>query len=234
MRRIIAIVTVAALAFSTAACSNAESQTTSANAKKVLLVRAREGGGENPIIEHLKKQGYTVYDVVDANLSMDQAKDYGVIYVSAAVSSSRIGTRLNQSPIPLVVSKTQTAGLIGMVGVTDYVDEAGTKSMELKDSKHPLAAGLKGPVAFYKENGAFSFARNLSKDAAVIAEYESAGKKNASIFAYEKGAKNANGEAVAARQVFFSLPAGQVPNLTDEGWKLFDASIQWAIQNGKK
>ncbi|MEI7025594.1 hypothetical protein [Paenibacillus sp. y28] len=235
MKRLFILMLAVGLLLSMAACSSS-SETASADAegKKVLLVRAREGGGENPLIDHLKKLGYTVYDVVDANLSMDQAKDYDVIYVSDAVSSSRIGTRLKQSPIPVVMSKTQTAGVIGMAGVTNYGEADGLKSIQIEDNKHPLAAGLKGEVAVYKDNGKISYVQGLGKDAKIIAQVESGGQKSAVIYAYEKGAKDASGETVQARQVFFSLPGGHVPNLTDEGWKLFDAAIAWAAQNGKK
>lgn len=235
MKKVLVLVAAMVMTVSTSACSSADSQATPANANKVLLVRAKEGGGENLIIDHLKKKGYTVYDVVDANLSMEQAKNYGVIYVSSAASSTKIDTRLKQSPVPLVVSKTQTASNIGMMGITDYGEEAGVKTSQIVDGKHPLAAGLKGTVAIYKEDGKISYSPSPSKEATVILEYPADGnKKKATIFAYEKGAKNVSGETVPARQVFFSLPAGQAPNLTDDGWKLFDAAIQWAAQNGTK
>jgi hypothetical protein len=224
------------MAASIIGCSSAaNTQAESANAKKVLLVRTTEGGGENTIISHLKKQGYTVYDIVDAQFTVEKAKDYGVIYISAAVNSAKIDSKLKQSTVPIVLSKTQVSGMIGMGGVSNYGETDAIKTVQIKDSKHPIAAGLKDVTAIYKEEGKISYSQSPSKEAAIIAENPFNGNnKQYTVFAYEKGAKNILGETVPARQVFFSLPTGQENNLNDNGWKLFDAAIEWAAQNGKK
>jgi hypothetical protein len=238
MKRLLALFVAAMMTVSMIACSSTSSvnsQAASADAKKVLLVRAKEGGGENAIINRLKKQGYTVYDIVDAHFTVDKANGYGVIYVSSGVNSSNIDIKLKQSTVPVVLSKTQVAGMIGMGGVANFGEAAEIKTYQIRDSKHPLAAGLKDTIAIYKESGKVSYSQSPSKEAVIIAENPVNGNnKQYTMFAYEKGAKNIMGDPVPARQVFFSLPNGQEANLTDDGWKLFDAAIQWAAQNGKK
>ena len=48
------------------------------------------------------------------------------------------------------------------------------------------------------------------------------------IFAIEQGAELAKGAGPApARIVGFSLPGNQDPDLSDDGWALFDAAIRW-------
>lgn len=219
-------------------CSSSEPAGAGANpdlSKKVLLVRAKEGGGENGVINRLKNQGYTVYDVVDEHFKIEQASDYGLIYISPAVNSSKVDTRLKQSTVPVVVSKTQVAGLLGMGGVANFGESTGVKTIEIRDEKHPLAAGLKGTVAIYQEEGTVSYSQSPSKEAAIIAEHPVSGNnKQYTVFAYEKGAKNNAGDEVPARQVFFSLPAGESAKLTDSGWQLFDAAIAWAAGNEGK
>ncbi|WP_248927533.1 hypothetical protein [Paenibacillus hamazuiensis] len=236
MKRMFAFCAAALLAVAMTACSSVPvgSQAASGNAKKVMLVRAKEGGGEQLIIDHLKKMGYTVYDAVDASFSVEAAKDYGVVYISSAVNSSKIDSKLKQLAVPVVVSKTQVASMLGMGGASGFGEAPGVKTGQIKDGKHPAAAGLKDTVAIYKEEGKISYSLSPSSEAAVIALNPVNGNaKQNTIFAYEKGAKNALNEPVPARQVFFSLPTGQETNLTDNGWKLFDAAIQWAAQGGK-
>lgn len=237
MKRLLAFFIVTVMMISLIACSSTDSnnsQATSTNAKKVLLVRAKEGGGENFIINRLKKQGYTVFDIVDAHFTVEKANGYGVIYISSAVNSSNIDSKLKQSTVPVVSSKTQVAGMIGMGGASNFGETSEVRTNVIRDSKHPIAAGLKDTIAIYKEDGKLSYSQSPSKEATIIAENPVNGNnKQYTVFAYEKGAKNILGDPVPARQVFFSLPAGQEPNLTDNGWKLFDAAIQWAAQNGK-
>ncbi|UUZ96490.1 hypothetical protein LJK87_20595 [Paenibacillus sp. P25] len=163
MKRWLALLMVLVLALSAAACSSSGSdgsKAASANAKKVLLVRAKEGGGEDLIISHLKKTGYTVFDVVDASFKLEQANGYGVIYISAAANSAKFdNNQLKQSTIPVVLSKTQLAGNIGMAGVTSFGEEDGVVTNDIKDAKHPLAAGLTGTVAIFKDKGKISYGR---------------------------------------------------------------------------
>jgi hypothetical protein len=239
MKRFIAMLGILTALVTVTACSTGGSAATSAgpdNSKKVYFVRAKEGGGEGPIINRLKKQGYSVYDVADQQFNPEQAKDYGLIYIGPAVNSNRIDPKLKQTTVPVVVSKTQLAGLLGMGSAPQFGDSTGIKTIALQDPKHPLAGGMKETVAIYKEDGKVEYSRSPGKEAILIAQNPVNGNDNKqhTIFAYEKGSKNVNGETVPARQVFFSLPAGQELNLTDNGWTLFDAAIQWASQNGKK
>ncbi|WP_259617297.1 hypothetical protein [Paenibacillus doosanensis] len=223
------------IACSSAPASSGGVQASSANAKKAMVIRKKEGGGEAFIINHLKKQGYQVMDVVDQDFTVDKANGYGVVYVSEGVNSSKMDAKLKTSKVPVVIAKNQAASDAGLVGVSQYGDEDKVRTVHILDSKHPLAAGLKDTVAIYKEEGKISYGLHPGKDAVVIAEYPASGSnKKVTIFGYEKGAKNINNEAVPARQVYFSLPTGEESKLTDDGWKLFDAAIAWAAANGGK
>ncbi|MNY71739.1 hypothetical protein D3C86_2101490 [compost metagenome] len=64
-------------------------------------------------------------------------------------------------------------------------------------------------------------------EAIVVATVPNEDQK-ATIFAYEKGVKNAKGDPVNTREVFFYLFNGEEINQTEAGWKLFDAAVKWA------
>ncbi|WP_028548331.1 hypothetical protein [Paenibacillus sp. UNC451MF] len=242
MKRLFALLIAVVMAGSLIACSTQSgtgsaqvSANAGANAKKVLLIRKKEGGGDPFIISHLKKQGYQVMDIVDVDFTVEKAKGYGVIYVSESVNSSKIDTKLKSSSVPFVVAKNQIASEAGLVGMQQFGQVEGVKTINILDSKHPLAAGLKDTVAIYKEDGKISYGLHPGKEAVTIAEYPVSGdNKKVTIFGYEKGSKNINNEVVPARQVYFSMPTGEENKLTDNGWKLFDAAMEWAAANGGK
>ncbi|GAA4877835.1 hypothetical protein GCM10023310_67360 [Paenibacillus vulneris] len=242
MKRLLAMLVALMMAASLMACSaqggggsSQVSANASANAKKVLLIRKKEGGGDPFLINHLKKLGYQVMDIVDADFTLEKAKDYGVIYVSESVNSSKIDSKLKSSTVPIVVAKNQVASEAGLVGVQKFGQEEKVRTIHILNEKHPLAAGLKDTVAIYKEDGKISYGLHPGKDAVTIAEYPASGdNKKIMIFGYEKGSKNINNEVVPARQVYFSMPTGEEEKLTDNGWKLFDAAIEWAAANGAK
>lgn len=239
MKRCIALLVVGLMLGSIMACSSPTDSTQAsaneANAKKVLLIRKKEGGGDPFIMSHLKKLGYQVMDVVDVDFTVEKAKGYGVIYVSDSVNSAKIDAKLKSSPVPVVFAKNQAASDAGLIGLQKFGQDDGVQTIQIVDSKHPLAAGLKDTVAIYKEGGKVSYGLHPGQGAVKIAEVPTSGdNRKTAIFGYEKGTKNINNETVPARQVYISMPTGEEPKLTDNGWKLFDAAIEWAAQNGVK
>ncbi|NOU96823.1 hypothetical protein GC093_26905 [Paenibacillus sp. LMG 31456] len=241
MKRLLALLAAAVMIVSIMGCSLSTGGGPSsdgyseANAKKVMLIRKKEGSGDPFIISHLKKLGYQVMDIVDSDFTVEKANGYGVIYVSESVNSSKIDVKLKSSTVPVVYAKAQAASDAGLVGVQKFGQDEELKTVQIIDSKHPIAAGLKDTVALYKEEGRVSYGLFPAKEASIIAQVSASGdNKKAAIFAYEKGAKNMSNAAVPARQVFFSMPSGEEIKLTDNGWKLFDAAIEWAALSGKK
>ncbi|MFC0210861.1 hypothetical protein ACFFK0_00100 [Paenibacillus chartarius] len=234
MRRIIVCTLAAALAIGASACSQATqgSAPEPANAKKMLYVKRGEGTNDPIVMKHFEKIGYMVIEESDNVFKAERAKEFGVVYISPTVNSARIDAELRHSPVPVVYAKPQAASIGGLTGLLDYGQLDSGKSVQIKDEKHPLAAGLKGEVAVYKNNGKLGYGVP-GKDAIVIATVPGDEKK-AAVFAYEKGASNINNEKVPARQVFFYFTAGEESNQTDEGLKLLDAAVQWAAQNGSK
>ncbi|KRE32292.1 hypothetical protein [Paenibacillus sp. Soil724D2] len=232
MKRVLTLSVTVVLVVSLMACSSTETATSPSNAKKLLYVKKNEGSNDPIIISHLKKLGYQIMDTTDSVFKAEAANGYGVVFISDSVNSSRIDAKLKNSTVPVVYAKTQSVSIAGLTGILDYGELNDVKAIQIKDSKHPLAAGLKDQVTVYNSNGKMGYAIP-GKEAVIIATAQGDDKK-AVIFGYEKGTKNIKNEPIPARQVFFYLPAGQEMNQNDEGWKLLDASIQWAAQNGKK
>lgn len=247
MKRLVSMVVVAIMVLTLMACEtapvNSNSVTnqptsqnkskTQSNGKKVLFV-GRDGGGDAIVTKRLKEvHDLEVTIISDKEVATAKANDYKLIYVSESVNSGKIRDSFVKTAVPVIYAEPQSTSDTGMT-ITDGFGklDAGNvaKTIQIKNSKHQLAAGLENQVDVYKDNGKMGFA-TPGAEAIVVATVPNEEQK-ATIFAYEKGVKNAKGDPVIAREVFFYLFNGEEINQTESGWKLFDAAVNWAT--GKK
>jgi hypothetical protein len=230
MYRIVTLFIAALMLFSMAACS-LRTQAVPDTSRKALFV-GRESGGDAIVIKHLKALGFEVDVIADKELTADKALGRSLVYVSSTVNSGKVSNKLKASPVPVVYAESQNMGDVDLSGRetdTDNGDFVG-KTVRMQAENHPIASGLKGDVDVYKQDGKIGFIVP-SKEGVIVASAPDNDKK-AVICVFEKGSKNMSNESVPARQVYFYLVGGEEVNQTDNGWKLFDATIQWAI--GKK
>ncbi len=94
---------------------------------------------------------------------------------------------------------------------------------------HFIAAGLTDYVQVIFDEGWVSWGTPKG-DAEIIAMYPGCDDK-ALIFCYDKGDEMNNGYKAPARRVghFFTHTKYTVRNLTEDGWKMFAASVLWAL-----
>jgi hypothetical protein len=104
--------------------------------------------------------------------------------------------------------------------------------INIMNSDHPLAAGLKGIVPVLETRCRLVRGTNLGPDAIKIAKApEDATPANADswpIFAYEKGGMMVGGFRAPAKRIgfFWHRPSA----VTAEGKKLFQAAVDWALR----
>ncbi|MDQ0875285.1 hypothetical protein QFZ77_003944 [Paenibacillus sp. V4I3] len=245
MKRLVNMITVLMLFMALMACTSVpvkmDSVTnqptapnkTQSNGKKVLFV-GRDSGGDAIVTKRLKEvHGFEVTVIADKEVTPEKANGYTLIFVSESVNSGKIRDNFVKAAVPVIYAEPQSTSDTGMTVTDGYGKlDAGNvaKTIQIKDSKHQLAAGLENQVDVYKANGKMGFA-TPGAEAIVVATVPNEEQK-ATIFAYEKGVKNAKDQPVVAREVFFYLFNGEEINQTESGWKLFDAAIKWAT--GKK
>ncbi|MCZ8519517.1 MULTISPECIES: hypothetical protein [Paenibacillus] len=197
-------------------------------AKKLLLLKKKEGSGDPVLIAHLEKLGYLVMDMSENEFKAEAAKGYSVVYVSDSVNASRVDNSLKQVAAGIVYAKPQLAEASGLAQPLSSGQLTGETKARILAPKHPLAAGLTGEPAVYSASGRMGYAQP-GKEASIIAAAPGDELK-ALVFSYEKGAKAASGEPLPGRRVFFYLPTGEEANQTEEGWKLLDTALVWAAQ----
>jgi hypothetical protein len=127
--------------------------------------------------------------------------------------------------VPVIVIEPALFDNMGMTGGDDFGEDNGTQ-VTIVMAGHPMAAGLTGNVAVLTMTATLSWGAPSAAAQRVASFSGMAGR--ATIFGYNKGAAMAMGMAPARRVGFFAgEPAAA--RLTDNGKKLLDAAIDWAL-----
>ncbi|MGG4035995.1 hypothetical protein ABEV74_20095 [Paenibacillus cisolokensis] len=225
-------VTLAAILLATAlaACSSPASEEGEDSGPKSVIYVGGETIGDQLTVARLKELGFEVSEMTDRELSDEKAKNYSLVYINSTISSpGNIGTKLYNNAVPVIYAAPKVLSYNDMAGTgenTDYGKFIG-RTVNVTNGEHPIAAGLSGNVDVYKNDGSIQFIVP-GGDATIIATAADDEKK-ALITVYEKGAKNMIGNEVPARRVFFYLAPEDLIYHTDDGWKLFDAAVKWAV-----
>ena len=213
-----------------------------AKGKKVLFVRrldTPEGEeSDDHIVEHLKEVGFIVKEVDQTEpQSVDDGMDF--ILISATNSKYKTTNKYRDAKIPLMCLEGLMADTLKMAGRRRYVDygEHGEAKesedppeayLEIVNSNHPMAAGLKnGYVKFIKEADVLKWA-TPPPSATIIATLPNSSHERA-IFGIEKGAAMADEFIAPARRSMFPVDNPAFDDLTEQGHALFDAAVLWTI-----
>jgi hypothetical protein len=213
-----------------------------ARGKKVLFVRrldTPEGEeSDDHIVEHLKDVGFIVKEV-DQTEPQTVADGEDFILISATNSKYKTTNKYRDTKIPVMCLEGLMADTLKMAGRRRYIDygEHGEPAesedppeayLEIVNSSHPMAAGLKnGYVKFIKDPDVLKWA-TPTPAATIIATLPNSTHERA-IFGYEKGAPMADEFIAPARRTLFPVDNPAFDDLTEAGHALFDAAVLWTI-----
>lgn len=148
--------------------------------------------------------------------------------ISESVNSGTINTKFRNLTIPVMLWDPYLFDDMGLTDLTENTDYGLVTNsvLEINLQSHQAAAGLSGTVQVTNTPQEMIFGVP-GNNAQIIASWQGdAGK--AAIFAYEQGAQMF-GLSAPARRVGFFLKDGISAELTSNGWKLFDAAVDWAM-----
>lgn len=197
----------------------------------VVFVIGSEAGNDAEVAIEQRMVDMGLYVVIfDDDLITDaEAASADLLLISGTVNS---GTAFENMPglasydIPVINNEPGLCDELGFSaeGGTGIDEPEG--QIEIVDFDHPMAAELGGTVAVsdiakrlsggYPEGDVDIVAVSFTTDTLAV------------IFAYEEGAAMASEDAPAKRVGFF-LMNDVADAMTDEGWALFDAAVQWAM-----
>jgi hypothetical protein len=195
--------------------------------------------GDIAVQQRLLKRGF---DVKLARGSDIPANGSTALGSSLIVQSSSLGsgTVENADPnggpaigkfkslaIPVLVWESSNEDAFGFQEANGTASAADQTQINIVDNTSPLAAGLpKGLVTVTTAGDAYS--SGTPTGARIIAT-QAADPSQAVIYSYEKGDKGFNAFVMPARRVFFFFGDPTATILTADGFKLFDAAVDWLL-----
>jgi hypothetical protein len=177
----------------------------------------------------LQEMGFTVSivgqdDVTDANVD-----GMSLVLISATVSSGTVTTNLagiREVNVPVICWEPFIYDHLGFSELDG--GEFNASEIQIVGEGHQLAAGLaNGNVTISTVEKGVSY--GIPAGDAVIIAVNPANNEQAVIFGYEEGATMFNGTAPAKRVGTFLLNDVADATMTEDGWKLFIASVKWAM-----
>jgi fibronectin type 3 domain-containing protein len=195
---------------------------------------------DSALSARLSGLGYSVTIKTGTSLVAGDATGKAVVVVSSSADSGTLGSKLTNVTVPVVSLEGYIFDDLKMTGATlnvDYGQVTTPTMLEVRDDQQALSAGLRGT----NQNGVWDHLVQPSSaggrywgvpspsavglDGRPVTLQGQPGR--ASVFGYEAGAAMV-GLTAPARRVGFFADQAAVRAFTAEGWRLFDAAVEWA------
>ncbi len=180
---------------------------------------------EEAVRRRMEALGYLVRVVDDDEATAKHAEGTAVVLIPASCHGLAV-RKFHASPAPVVIWNNFCPEL-RIATPTSGAIAPEMDSVRIADPKHPLAGGLTGTVKVYRRPLQMRW-NNPNAYTQIPATLVGEPHKGA-IYAYETGAPlpRLEGRAVNRRVALFMCQAAG-SQLTEAGWKLFDAAVRWA------
>ncbi len=181
-------------------------------------------------MQRLESRGIAMVIRVDDSLSAADTANINAIFFASTISSSATGM-LRVLKKPVIACETVLFNAMDLCGPTTGVDFGNiTDSIDnisIAAPSHPLAAGFSGTVTVVNQNLALPWAAPAAS-ATVVAIIPNQ-PTQATIFCYEAGAPLYDATPAPDRRVGMLLKMEVALSLNENGWKLFDAAVNWCL-----
>jgi len=201
---------------------------------KIALISQLNGASASvdvTIQKYLQAQDYQV-ELLDQSVAPNSLNHPDLVILSSTVASKNLKSGWRQLPIPLMTWENDYLDDLAMTGKridTDFGEVEKERYLWLVNAPHPLSANLPaGTRNVYKAQAPMSWGKP-GLGATIIATIYGQPEKVA-IWGYEKGATMDYESLAPAKRLMFFLNNETFPNLSEDGLKLFDASVQWLLK----
>lgn len=183
------------------------------------------------IQKYLQSKGYQV-EILDQSVSPSSLNNPDLVMLSSTVASKNLKSGWRQLPIPLMTWENDYLDDLAMTGKrinTDFGEVEKERYLWLVNAPHSLSAHLPaGTRNVYTAQAPMSWGKP-GLGATIIATIYGQPEKVA-IWGYKKGASMDYESLAPAKRLMFFLNNETFTNLSEDGLKLFDASIQWLLR----
>ena len=189
--------------------------------------------GDASVQERLQGLGIDVVIENDAASLATDVPDKNVVVISSSVQSTDVGNKFLGATVPVVSweSFLQDDMLYtGTIQDTDFGTPGSQTTINIVNEGHPMAAGFaNGPVTVHTSGQPANFGIPVA-GATIIASIDDNDVDRAVLYGLETGTLLYDGATTtASRQVHLWLTDAAISVATDEGLKLFDAAMSWAV-----
>lgn len=228
------------LAALVAAAAISAAPASAANAEHGRIALVTQAAGPSATVDlrvkaHLESRGYRV-ELFNQDVAPDAVADVDCVILSSTVSAKSMKAGWRQLPVPIVTWENDYLDDLAMTGKrhdADFGEAARERYVWLVNAPHPAAAGLApGVVNVYQKQAGMSWGKPGLGASTIATLYGQPDK--AAVFTYEKGATMDYESVAPARRVMFFLGNATFTNLSAEGIRLFDATVDWAAQPARK
>lgn len=202
-------------------------------AAKIVLVsqtQGREAASDQNIASYLSKQGHQV-EILDQSIDPNTIKRVDLVILSSTVASKSLKTGWRHLNSPLMTWENDyldDLAMTGKRGGVDFGENEKERYLWLVNQPHELSAQLPaGTANVYKKQAPMNWGKP-GLGATIIATIYGQPEK-AAIWAYEKGSTMDYETLAPARRLMFFIANDTFDNLSDDGLKLFDASVAWML-----
>jgi hypothetical protein len=203
------------------------------NPNDVLFLAAAStlGGGDLAIRDRIAALGFNVV-AMDDDLSTElDGLGKKLIVVSSTVNSGSIAAKFRNATSPVLTWEQANQDDFGMTGNVDNTDRGTVTAqtqVEIVSPDHPMGAGL--PVGVATVTTAPSdFSWGLPNENAVRIATLVGNPSRVVIYGYDTGASMVGGFVAPARRVMLFLADNTYGILHEDGHRLFDAALNWAL-----
>jgi probable HAF family extracellular repeat protein len=187
--------------------------------------------GDSAVKSHLEDMGFAVTTKSATSSVTSDANGKSLVLISSTLTSSDVNTKFRDVTVPVMIWESSLCDDMKMTSTvkdTDFGTVSGQTQVVMQTTGHPMSGGLTGTPTVVNASSIFSWGKhngNAIKIATVVGN-----TNKAAIFGYEKGASMVGMQA-PERRVGFFLEDVTASNLNSNGWKLFDAAVNWAYAN---
>lgn len=196
----------------------------------VLLVTGGSmSNGDKAVKARLERMGLSVVQMSDSAVTSNDATNKKLVIVSSSVGSGNISTKFRDSAVPVIVWESHVMDDMKMTADNDASRQkvAGKDSIVILNH-YPLSAGLSGTVKVINTAGDLIFGVPNENAIRVAAVDGDSGKSH--IYIYEKDSVMMDGFVAPEKRIGFFLTDNTLTDCTQTGLDLFDAAVNWAMQ----
>jgi hypothetical protein len=205
--------------------------------KRIYLVTADPGpltfAGDIAVNQHLLDRGFDVElargDDVPEDGSTALGKD--LIIQSSSLASGTVEIngvgKFRALAIPAIEWEASSIDAFGFAEANSVLGTIASQTqINIVDDSHPLAAGF--PKGLVTVSTPETYSVSIPVGGHIIAK-PITDPTYALIYYYDTGEKGFNDFVMPARRVFFFFQDNTAAAANDNGWKLFDAAVDWSL-----